>query len=153
MKKTHDLSQLAWTVEGYTPYMWQLEQKYGRIFGSDASCIDVRPVPARVPGSVQGALRQAGLLPDWNVGLNYRQCEWVENRHWLYRTQLPDAWVDRAAQFRLECAGLDYAGWVYLNGRAIGPFKGTHLPHVFDLTPHIKETGNVLEILFDLPPR
>lgn len=153
MKRIHDVTQLAWTVEGYTPNMWLMERQFGRIFGSTASCIDVQPVPARVPGSVQGALRQAGVLPDWNVGTNYRGCEWVENRHWLYRARLPDAWADKAAQFRLECAGLDYAGWVYLNGHEAGTFKGTHRPHVFDLTPHMQASGNVLEIIFDLPPR
>jgi beta-mannosidase len=153
MKRVHELSSLDWTVEGYTPNMWLLEKKYGYIFGSNASCIDVRPVPAKVPGSVQGALRQAGILPDWNVGVNYRGCEWVENRQWLYRARLPDAWLDKGSQFRLECLGLDYTGWVYLNGREAGTFKGTHVPHIFDLTPNLKETGNVLEILFDLPPR
>ena len=152
-KQIHDLSQLEWTVEGYTPNLWLFERTHGAVFGSNARCVDVRPVPAKVPGSVQGALRQAGLLPDWNIGVNYRDCEWVENRHWMYRTQLPDAWLDGSSQFRLECAGLDYAGWVYVNGCEAGAFKGTHVPHVFDLTPHLKAAGNVLEIVFDLPPR
>ena len=153
MKRLHDLSLLEWTVEGYTPYVWLFERVHGVGFGGKAKCLDVPPVPARVPGSVQGALREAGILPDWNIGLNARQCEWVEHRHWMYRTRIPDAWLREGSRFRLECQGLDYSGWVHLNGREIGAFRGTHLPHAFDITDSLVDTENVLEIIFDLPPR
>ena len=146
MKHSHDLSTLSWTVEGYTPYLWLFEWRHGVGFGSQTRCLDVAPVPARVPGSVQGALRAAGVLPDWHVGVDARQCEWVEHRHWMYRTRLPDAWLDGAAQVRLECQGLDYAGWVCLNGREVGAFRGTHVPHTFDLTPHLQPADNEVEI-------
>ncbi len=114
---------------------------------------DVMAVTAKVPGSVQHALRQAGRLPDWNVGLNARQCEWVENRHWIYEGALPDEWMESGKTHRLKCLGLDYSGSVLLNGQTVGTFCGTHIPHVFDLTPHLTERGNVLRIVFDLPPR
>ncbi len=152
MKTVYDLSSLEWTLAGHTPNLWLFERRHGGM-GGNAPCADVRPVPAKVPGSVQGALREAGVLPDWNIGIRSRDCEWVENRHWMYRTQLPDAWVDKGSRFRLECEGLDYSGWIYVNGREAGVFRGTHMPHIFDITPHLKETGNVMEIVFDLPPR
>ena len=153
MKETHDLGELQWTVEGYTPYLWRFEWKHGVGFGASERCMDVRPVPATVPGSVQGALRAAGLLPDWNVGVNSRECEWVEHRHWMYRTRIPAEWLKPQAGVRLECQGLDYAGWVHVNGQEVGPFQGTHVPHVFDLTPYLTAADNELEIVFDLPPR
>lgn len=152
MKRTFDLSSLPWTVEGYTPYLWLFERLYGGM-GNNAKCVDSPPVSARVPGSVQGALREAGVLPDWNNGVNYRDCEWVEHRHWMYRTHLPAAWLDKHSTFRLECLGLDYSGWIFVNGKEAATFKGTHVPHVFDLTPFLIEIDNVLEIVFDLPPR
>jgi beta-mannosidase len=153
MKETHDLGELEWTVEGYTPYLWLLEWKHGAGFGASERCIDVRPVPATVPGSVQGALRAAGIIPDWNVGVNSRECEWVEHRHWMYRARIPAEWLDTQARFRLQCQGLDYVGWVYVNGQEAGAFKGTHVPHEFDLTPYLNAAGNELEIIFDLAPR
>jgi beta-mannosidase len=152
MKSRYDLSTLDWTVEGYTPYLWKFERLYGGM-GNNPRCIDVPAVPARVPGSVQGALRAAGILPDWNIGTNWRECEWVENRHWMYRTHLPDGWLDKQATFRLECLGLDYCGWVYVNNREVAEFKGTHIPHVFGITPYLADADNVLEIIFALPPR
>lgn len=152
-KRIYDLAQLPWTVEGYTPNVWLFEWRHGASFGSTQRCVDVRPVPARVPGSVQGALRAAGILPDWNVGVNSRDCEWVEHRHWMYRTRIPAAWLAPQARLRLECQGLDYSGWVYVNGQEVGAFKGTHLPHEFDLTPYLNADDIELEIIFDLPPR
>lgn len=153
MRKVHDLAGLAWTVEGSMPYVWQFERRHGSAFGATSKCIDVRPVPARVPGSVQGALREAGILPDWNIGLNSRDSEWVEHRHWMYRTRIPNAWLNQKARFRLECQGLDYSGWILVNEKEAGTFKGSHLAHVFDITRHLKGADNVLEIVFDLPPR
>ncbi len=150
-RRVFDLASLDWTVEGYTPFLWLFERQPGTT--GPAACVDVPMIPAQVPGSVQGALRSAGVLPDWNVGVNARVCEWVENRHWMYRVRLPDAWFDSRAQFRLECLGLDSAGWVFVNGCEAGYFRGTHIPHVFTITPYLKPTDNVLEIVFDLPPR
>ncbi len=152
MKQIHDLSSLDWTLEGYTPYVWLFERNYSAL-GDGDPCIDVHSLPARVPGSVQGALRTAGLLPDWNVGVNYRQCEWVEHRHWMYRASLPDEWLGEGRRYRLECLGLDYAGWIYVNRNLAGEFKGTHVLHTFDLVPFLLPAGNVLEIVFDQPPR
>ncbi len=157
MKHTYDLSGLQWTVEGYTPNLWLFERLYGGM-GNNGRCIDVPSIPAPVPGSVQGALRQAGVLPNWNIGINWRDCEWVEHRHWMYRTHLPDVWLaksssEKQASFRLECLGLDYSGWVYVNQREAGTFKGTHLTHNFDITPYLNDADNVLEIVFDLSPR
>jgi len=152
MKKIFNLTGLDWTLEGYTPFVWLFERQYASL-GEGDPCIDVRPIPAQVPGSVQGSLRIAGILPDWNIGTNYRACEWVEHRHWMYRTSLPEDWFEKESSFYLECQGLDYSGWVYLNGQLVQEFEGTHIPHLFDLTPLIQKSTNILEIIFDQPPR
>ena len=149
MKTQYDLSHLKWTLSGWTPFLWQFEPSLESGSSPDA----VVSLPAKVPGSVQKALLDAGLLPDWNVGLNARTCEWVENRQWLYETELPDAWFEPGKTYRLECLGLDYSGWVYLNGRMVGEFCGTHIPHAFDLSPFLAANHNMLRIAFDLPPR
>jgi beta-mannosidase len=107
MKRIHDLAGLKWTVEGYTPHLWLFEWRHGTGFGATERCIDVRPVPAQVPGSVQGALRAAGLLPDWNVGVHSRDCEWVEHRHGMYRARIPAEWLDpQDGEFRMANFGL-----------------------------------------------
>jgi beta-mannosidase len=149
MRTVHDLSTLTWRLAGWTPYLWQFEQVSTLDQARDAQVI----CAAKVPGSVQHALRAAGILPDWNIGLQAREGEWVENRQWMYETVLPDGWLKPGQMHRLRCLGLDYSGSVWLNGKHVGDFRGTHIPHVFDLTPHLAAQGNVLRIVFDPPPR
>jgi beta-mannosidase len=150
MKITHNLSQLHWQLAGFVPEQWRFSN-LGDIAASAFS--DVPALPARVPGSVQEALRVAGVIPDWNNGLDARQCEWVESRQWVFQAKLPAKWVKNARQLHLRCDGLDYAGWVYVNGHEAGAFRGAFTPHVFNLTPHLRRRGNLLQIIFDVPPR
>ena len=98
---------------------------------------DIDPLPMRVPGSVQLALREGGVLPDWNVQVQSRLCEWVENRHWVLETKLPAEWTAARGRKVLVCEGLDYQGVVLLNGRRVAEFCGSFHPHIFDLTPHL----------------
>jgi len=150
MKQTIDLSQCSWTLAGWTPDRWR--DTNGMETGVNL-VPEIPRVPAQVPGSVQKALLDAGFLPDWNLGNNSRACEWVENRHWIYETELPDFEVPEGASVRLKCLGLDYSGWVLLNGEFVGEFKGSFVPHVFDLTGRLKASENRLSIVFDCPPR
>src|SRR5947209_19632850 len=113
VRKHYDLGTLGWNLAGWTPYVWQQERSIEAGVSNNA---EVPGVPARVPGSVQGALLEAGILPDWNVALNARLCEWVENRHWVYTTQLPAERLQDHQTVRLRALGLDYSGWVLLNG-------------------------------------
>jgi len=125
----HSLSHLEWTLEGDLPTT-------ADVLLSKLS-IEVPAVPARVPGSVKAALLEAGLLPDWNVGLNSRACEWVENRHWHFRTTLPGGWTRGQELVRLRCPALDFCGEIRLNGIVVGRFENAHVEHVFDLKPHL----------------
>ena len=150
MKRIHDLGALEWTLSGWTPHLWRLMQT---VEVGALPTAEIKGLRAPVPGSVQTALREAGILPDWNLTDNARACEWVENRHWIYETALPDEWLESGKAHRLTCLGLDYNGWIFLNGKEIGSFCGTHVPHRFDLTSHLEKSGNVLRIVFDLPPR
>jgi beta-mannosidase len=149
MKERFDLSQLAWTLSGYAPFLWNFERQYSM----GISSAEIGPIPAPVPGSVQAALRDAGIVPDWNVAMFSRACEWVENRQWVYRTILPAGRWQKETMVRLHCDGLDYSGEIYLNGQCVAPFLGSHVPHVVNLTPHLRADANALEIVFMPPPR
>lgn len=150
MKTKHDLAALSWRLAGYIPYQWRFERSMET---GEALNAEVPGLPVRVPGSVQQALREAGLLPDWNVGLNSRECDWVENRHWVFETAIPDEWVKPGVPVRLRCDGLDGPGWIMVNGKEAGSFASTFVPHRFDLGPHLRETNNRLQVVFGFPPR
>ncbi len=168
MNNRYDLSRLSWHVAGFVPYAWRLGAT--REIG-ETQLAEIPAIPAPVPGSVQQALLDAGELPDWNLGLNARACEWVENRHWIYEVRLPDAWIGNSegATVRLRCLGLDGNGLIRLNGWDIATFDNSFVPQIIDLTPHLStpESGpvedeprtdtsastNVLQIIFECPPR
>lgn len=150
VNESFDLSDLSWSLRGYTPYQWG----WGRSMETGMSLAsELAAVPAKVPGSVQSALRLAGLLPDWNVGLNARDCEWVEHRHWAFEASIPDPWLTPGKTFRLRCMGLDGPGWLLVNGQEVARFENAFIPHCFDLTKYFREQNNRIQIVFDCPPR
>jgi beta-mannosidase len=151
-KVTYDLSGLKWQLSGFVPYLWRID-KIADLNRGKANEAEIGPIEAPVPGSVQQALLNAGLLPDWNVGLNYRQAEWVENRDWIYQARLPDEWLREGKQLRLRCAGLDYAGEILVNGQKVCDFANSFLPCIVDLKPFFKPSGNLLQVWFQPPPR
>ena len=148
-RRNFDLSQLKWTLKGWQPFCW------GGLKSMELGSLlkmAIGPLPAKVPGSVQQALRDADLLPDWTLGLNSLQCEWVENRHWSFQCTLPQEWLATKGCKVLRCEGLDHAGSVLLNGKEVGQFANAFVPHRFDLTPHLCAGDNELVIVFtDLP--
>lgn len=144
-----ELASLDWTVAGYMPTSW-MGKSMELGFALEP---EIAPVSARVPGSVQGALRAAGLLPDWFEGLNSRACEWVENRDWVFSAKLPDAWFQAGRRFVLHCGGLDGSGIVVFNKRQVGAFDNAFLPYPFDLTESVQDSGNELQLIFFTPPR
>lgn len=150
MKWTHDLSELEWTVSGWTPYVWKQQRSIESGVSLNAEIV---AIPTGVPGSVQQALHDVDVIPDWNVGLESRAAEWVENRHWIFTTRIPAVWTANGLCVRLRALGLDYSGWILVNGHEAGTFKGTFVPHVFDLAPFLLDRDNTLQIVFDSPPR
>ena len=69
----HDASSLEWELWGFNPEGW----RYQQVDPEFRKRADTRGIPATVPGSVQLALKNAGIIKDWNIGLNSRESEWV----------------------------------------------------------------------------
>lgn len=148
--QVYNTAGLEWKLWGYRPEGWRTNFDFNRISGSRA---EYRDIAVTVPGSVQKALKDAGIIPDWNIGLNSTLCEWVENRNWIFVTHLPDEWVTGNSQIRLHCKGLDDKGTVLVNGKVAGTFDNALVPWDFKLTGLLKPSGNTLAIVFDMPPR
>jgi len=142
-----DLTLCEWKLTGWRPLTWKYGRSVETTFWLEP---EIGPVEGRLPGSVQENLRTAGLLPDWNDGLNSLAVEWVEHRHWMFETELPE--LDAPPVFTAE--SLDYSGWVLVNRRIAGTFRGPHLPVEIDLAPAWgDEPGpRKLAIVFGTPP-
>ena len=149
----HDAGSLEWKLWGFRPNLWRMNFNHATLSSTWA---EVDGIPMKVPGSVQKALLDAGIIKDWNIGTNARDMEWIENREWLLTAVIPDAWVKPEASSErvyLDCKGLDYKGLVYVNGREAGTFCNSFIPYRFDITPFLKESGNTLVIAFECPPQ
>ena len=147
--KEYNLSSLEWKLWGYRPENWKMDFNFNELTGPKAEYINI---PVKVPGSVQKALKDAEIIKDWNIGTNYVDIEWIENRHWIYCTKIPDDWINKGSNIILNCLGLDDNGVIMVNGKKAGKFNNTFISYKFDLTPFLKEKNNTLAIVFECPP-
>jgi beta-mannosidase len=148
--KQYNLSELEWELVGTKPHHWRMFEQM-----DDMKIIhpENTPIKVYIPCSVQQALLDANLIEDWNIGTNYKNCEWIENRHWIYFVNLSDEFIHIGKKTKLICKGLDDNGEIWLNGKLIGKFNNTHLEYKFDLSSALKSTGNRLAIIFECPER
>lgn len=154
MDTTLDCAHLTWTATGLAANGWLLAS-------SNELSIPTKPdtpsVPFALPGSVQGALRRAAILPDWTIAQNSRACEWVEHRDWLVSATLPAEWSGshrRSGRTVLVCDGLDGFGEVWVGRQRIGEFRNSFIAHEFDLTDALSAPGpHQLNLVFGAQPR
>jgi beta-mannosidase len=149
LNKKYNVSSLEWKLWGYGPESWKWDFNFNEIKGPKA---EFSNIPARIPGSVQKALKDAGIIDDWNIGSNNYNIEWIENRHWIFITKIPDEWIKKDSKTILQCLGLDHNGVIIINGKEAGKFNNTFIPFKFDITSFLKDKNNTLAIVFRSPP-
>lgn len=146
-----DLSKQEWSLEGWRPFTWipGKSMETGWLLRAE-----VGPFPMRAPGTVQAALRESGVIPDWNTGTQSRDCEWVEHRHWLMETTLPGGLFQPGETVVLAAESLDYSGWILVDCVERARFEGVLTPHRIDLTDVLGDgREHRLALVFEEPPR
>ncbi|MDT0158000.1 glycoside hydrolase family 2 TIM barrel-domain containing protein [Microbacterium sp. ARD32] len=127
-------------------------------------------IAATVPGTVQGALVAAGVIPDPLLDDNTHAelvehgepSEWpwffrrtrVEQQEWWYarRFTVPAHWAGRG--IRLAFDGIDYAASVYLNGEPVARHTGMYGGPEVDVTALVRiNAENEVVVRIDPPPR
>lgn len=127
-------------------------------------------IRAAVPGTVQGALVEAGATPDPLLD-DHTHAEliehgvpehwpWffrrtrIEQQEWWYarRFTVPARWRGRG--IRLAFDGIDYAASVYVNGEPVARHVGMYGGPDVDITPLVRFDGeNEVVVRIDPPPR
>lgn len=123
-----------WEVKGFWP--WVPVKGTSMEIGSELLGI-TDWMPASVPGGVHRDLYAAGWIDHPYKDLNSLNCEWVENRWWVYRTVL-EVPEDRGSAIELVCKGLDYEAIVLLDGQRLGEHANMYVPAVFDVTEALR---------------
>jgi beta-mannosidase len=89
-------------------------------------------------------------IPDPFLGFNELEAEWVADKTWTYRLELPEIPKQKAGVAHvLAFDGLDTYAAVKLNGETILESDNMFIPHRVDVTVKMRPgKGNILEIAF-----
>jgi beta-mannosidase len=90
-------------------------------------------------------------IPDPFKGFNELECEWVGEKAWSYRLQLPQVPpASDGAVHVLAFDGLDTFAEVKLNGETLSSTDNMFIPVRVDITSKLKQDAeNILQIDFD----
>ncbi len=132
-----------WKLRGFDGQHGRPEEMLKEDF-NELQCID-----AVVPGEVHLDLQRAGLMDDYNIGLNVLKARWVEEQVWVYRRSFnvpKEALSAKKAWLVFE--GLDINANIYLNAEAVGSHNNCFIPCRIDVTGKLVEGKNdiVIEI-------
>ena len=103
-----------------------------------------KSVAARVPGEVNTALVEAGLLPDPTVGTNVFAHLPVEQYEWKYERTFPGVDPEPGGSQELWFGGVDTRAEYFLNGERLGSSENQFVPVAFDVTGRLKKTNTLV---------
>lgn len=133
--KEISLHTLPWQVKGFWP--WVPIKGTSMELGQELMGV-TDWIPATVPGGVHYDLYRAGIIEHPYINRNSLQCEWVENRWWMYKATIQRP-AEPACRIELVFKGLDYEAAVYVNQQLLGEHKGMFHEAVFDITALAQE--------------
>ncbi len=151
MNSKHNLNELNWKMVGTYPYenYLNVSLELGTKMKGEMDPLDVK-----IPCSVQKALLEKNVIEDWNYGFNTRKIEWIENRFWVFLTQIPEDWFFSEREHSLLFEGLDYNGEIFFGGEKILDFSNSLKTHEVTITEQVDRKKNRdLMIVFHTPPR
>lgn len=108
---------------------------------------------AIVPGCVHTDLMSNNVIKDPFIGTNEKDCQWVADKNWVYKTE-PFAVKEgilKQEVIRMRFNGLDTYARVSLNGEVLLIADNAHRSWEIDVKGKLRKTDNVLEIVFESP--
>lgn len=111
-----------------------------------------RWVAAEVPGAVQLDWARAEGWETHTYGDNWKQYEWMEDKHWQYRTMLPATELAGGKSLYLVAKGIDYSFRIVADGKTLLRQEGMFTPVELDLTAYARE-GAEIRIIIDPVPK
>ncbi|PKS06037.1 hypothetical protein jhhlp_007871 [Lomentospora prolificans] len=139
-RKQHNLNSWQWRA-GNTNGVAQAD-----------SLKEWKPVQS-FPSVIQMELAANKLIPDYNIGENERQIQWVGEVDWEYQTSFSTPEDANAENVDLVFEGLDTVATVTLNGAEILKSDNMFVPARVAVKQHLKPVGetNELHIAFESP--
>ncbi|KAK6182765.1 hypothetical protein SNE40_010376 [Patella caerulea] len=110
-------------------------------------------VRGRIPGTVQTALLESGIIGEPYYRDNDAQLHWINHSNWTYDLSLLLGLkgMKNHKSIWLVCEGLDTISSVYLNDQLLGTTDNMFVRYVFDIKQHLQNGGNNIRIYFQSP--
>ncbi len=108
-------------------------------------------IPAVVPGSIQTALLEAGLIPDPYVGTNDEIARAESFKTWWLKTTFERP-AERGGE-RLAFGGICDSCAIWLNGEKLGEHKGMFAELTYDVASLLVDGENTLIVRLDPAPQ
>jgi beta-mannosidase len=99
-----------------------------------------------IPADVHMVLQEAGIIADPHRGLNEFTTQWIGRSSWKFSTRFTLTDLDDHCD--LVLSGIDTVAEVYLNDRQIASSRDMHVPLILEITGHIQQGENLLEVIF-----
>lgn len=109
--------------------------------------------PASVPGTNVEDLLRLDLIRDPFVGLQFRDCYWIEMKDFWYRCEIEAEGeaLDTADAATLCFDGIDTVADIWLNGRKLAETRNMFQRHRFEVKEFLKPGANELLICLHAP--
>lgn len=102
---------------------------------------------ATVPGDISHDLFVNGVLPDYSVGMQYKEYDKVVQKDWEYsRTFTLGKEILSCDEIFLECKGIDTFADVYVNGKKAGSTENMFIGYRFPIRKLVKKGENTIRI-------
>lgn len=110
--------------------------------------LDMKTIPATVPGNVELDMLAAGLIDDPMVGSNVNKLRPYEGYQWCYARTFPTPELAPGQRAELWFGGIDCLADVWVNGVHVGSADNMLIDHSFDVTDQLAPSGdNTLQVI------
>ena len=112
------------------------------------SGIEVKTIPAKVPGNVELDLLAAGLIDDPMIGANVNKLRAWEGYQWCYTRRFDAPKLEPGQRAELWFGGIDCLADVWVNGKHAGSSADMLIERSFDVTDLIEQGGsNTVQVI------
>lgn len=138
-----------WQLAAFYPYTPVL--KHSVEVGTSLSALTPW-IDAQVPGSIPMDLHRAGWIANPYQDMNSLQCEWIENKWWIYRTEIDVSDYDQARSIDLVFTGMDYKAHVFIDDVCVAEHENMVAPCTVSLNPFLDKETITVKVLFEHAP-
>ena len=142
-RQQHDVS---------TGWKWRLANSNGDKTADDIQSLQEWSDAKSFPSVIHSELLAKGVIPDYKVGENERQIQWVGVADWAYSTSFgTPATLDASSSADLVFEGLDTFAIVVLNDKEILRCENMFRPYRVNVKEMLRPSGelNELSIVFE----